>query len=182
MARRTRAAQLAASQVGNRALIADHPHFLPMGAFMAGQPASALSGDVGRPTFEQRIRGDRGFCYEMRMPEFGNWYNRWTVNFAIFCPIEPGSPERHADGLHEIPPGSLGMTGNFSLSPSLPKRLRYFVHLTDPFLLSALFVYFSNAVVFLRAPRRPSDPAANWSETCSSLFAFSCLRARSSQP
>ena len=60
------------------------PHFLPMGAFMAGQPASALSGDVGCPTFEQQIRGDRGFCYEMRMPEFGNWYNRWTVDFAIF--------------------------------------------------------------------------------------------------
>jgi len=132
MTRRTRAAQLAASQVGNRALIADHPPFLPIGAFMAGHPASALSGDVGCPRFEQQIRGDRGFRYEMRMPEFGKAYNQPTVDFTISRPVESSSPERHADGLHKMSSGSLGTPGNFSLNPPLPKRLRYFVHSNMP--------------------------------------------------
>ncbi len=108
------------------------PHFLPIGAFMAGHPASALSGDVGCPSFEQQIRGDRGFRYEVRMPEIGKAYNRSTVDLVIFCPVESGSPERQADGLHEFSPGSLGVPGTFSLNPSLPKRLRYFVHRDMP--------------------------------------------------
>jgi hypothetical protein len=75
MARRTRAAQSTVSRAGNHALIADHPHFLPIGAFMAGQPASALSGDADCPMFEQRIRDVRGFRYRMTMPEFGKVCN-----------------------------------------------------------------------------------------------------------
>ncbi len=91
---------------------------------MAGHPARALSGDVGCPTFEQQIRGDRGFRYEMRMPGFGKAYKRPTVEFAIFYPVESGSPERRTDDLHELSPGFLGVQENFSLKPSLPKRLR----------------------------------------------------------
>jgi len=52
---------------------------------MAGDPASALSGDMGCATFEQQVHGHRGFRYKITMPEFGKVCNRSTMDFPIFC-------------------------------------------------------------------------------------------------